>query len=60
MEQERRCEAMTTKGRRCRKKAELYRQHQGREYLSCKQHDLDFRPHPSLAGRKEADANGCK
>ena len=60
MEQERRCEALTTKGGRCRKKAELYRQHQGREYLTCKQHDPDFRPHPSIAKKKEASANGCK
>ena len=59
MEQGRRCEAMTTKGRRCQKKAELYRPHQGREYLTCKQHNPDFRPHPSVSQEKEAVANEC-
>jgi len=57
-QEQRRCEAMTTKGRRCRKKAELYRQHQGREYLTCKQHNLYFRPHPSTVKEKEAVVNG--
>jgi len=60
MEQERKCDALTTKGRRCRKKAELYRQYQGREYLTCKQHDLYFRPHPIIAMKMEAIANECK
>jgi len=58
MEQERRCEALTTKGRRCRKKAELYRQHQGREYLTCKQHNPDFRPHPGIVKEKGAAHEG--
>ena len=58
MEQERRCEALTTKGRRCRKKAELYRQHQGQEYLTCKQHNPDFRPHPGTVKEKGATHEG--
>ena len=47
-----RCEAITTKGRRCKKRADYYRTYDGREYLTCKQHDLYFRPHPALIGRK--------
>jgi hypothetical protein len=38
----------------------LYRQYQGREYLTCKQHDLYFRPHPIIAMKMEAIANECK
>jgi hypothetical protein len=61
MEQIRRCEAVTTRGGRCRKKAELYRKHSdGREYLSCRRHELYFRPHPSIARVKEAAADGGK
>lgn len=58
---ERRCEAVTTKGRRCRKKAELYRTDtDGREYLSCKLHNLYFRPHPSVVREKNGGADGNK
>ena len=50
---EHRCEAVTTKGRRCRKKAELYRPYpDGREYLTCKLHNLYFRPHPTVVRAK--------
>lgn len=50
---EQRCEAITTKGFRCKKKADYYRKYDdGREYLSCKQHDLYFRPHPAVVRRK--------
>ena len=57
---ERRCEAITTKGRRCRKKAELYRNYtDGREYLSCKLHHLYFRPHPQvIRAKREAEDGG--
>ncbi len=64
MEQERKCEAITTKRNRCRKKAELLRKYtDGREYLTCKLHDMYFRPHPSVAMakmEKEAAANEGK
>ena len=32
------CEALTTKGRRCRKPATVYHPHQGREVLICAEH----------------------
>lgn len=58
---ERKCEAVTTKGRQCRKKAELYLQHEGREYLTCKQHHTYlFRPYPGITVQKEAATHGSK
>ena len=32
------CEALTTRGRRCRKPGTLYHPHQGREVLVCVEH----------------------
>jgi len=56
---ERRCEAITTKGRQCRKRSEYYRKYDdGREYLSCKQHLLYFRPHPAVVKRKMEAEDG--
>lgn len=50
----RRCQAITTKGRRCRKEGIYYRIHEGNalEYLSCKLHFQDFRPHPGQKGHQ--------
>jgi hypothetical protein len=50
----RRCQAITTKGRRCRKKADYYRIHEGDrlEYLCCKIHFQNFRPHPGQKGQQ--------
>jgi hypothetical protein len=52
---ERRCQAVTSKGHRCRKKAELYRIYEGDrlEYLSCKIHFQGFRPYPGQQPSKE-------
>ena len=56
---EHRCDAITTKGYRCKKKADYYRKYDdGREYLCCKQHDLYFRPHPAVVRRKMEAENG--
>ena len=42
---ERRCECSTRNGSQCRNPATVYIAHNGREYLSCKQHcNDDFRP----------------
>ena len=50
----RRCQAMTVRGGRCRNEANLYRIYEGdrMEYLSCKLHFQDFRPHPSQQGQQ--------
>lgn len=48
-ERERRCQAMTTKKRRCRSQAVQYLIHadDGQEYLTCKKlHAQEFRPYP--------------
>lgn len=56
-----RCEAITTKGRRCKKKADYYRKYDdGHEYLSCKQHELFFCPYPALVRSKMEAADGKK
>lgn len=53
-ENERRCQAVTTRGMRCRKKAECYRIYEGDrlEYLCCKTHFQLFRPHPGQKGQQ--------
>lgn len=54
-----RCEAITTKKNQCKKKADYYRKYDdGREYLSCKQHNLYFRPHPAVVRRKMEAEHG--
>ncbi len=58
---ERRCEAITTKGRQCKKRADYYRKYDdGLEYLCCKQHDLYFQPHPVVVRKKMEAVNGKK
>lgn len=49
-----RCQAITTKGLQCRKKAEFYRIHEKDrlEYLCCKTHFQYFRPHPGQKGQE--------
>jgi hypothetical protein len=49
----RRCQAITTKGRRCRKEAIYYRIYKDDllEYLCCNTHLQDFQPHPSQKGQ---------
>lgn len=50
-EQKHRCQAMTVRGLRCRNEAGFYRIYEdGLEYLSCKLHFRDFRPHPRQVG----------
>lgn len=53
-ENKRRCQAVTTKGFRCKKEAAVYRTYEGDrlEYLSCKLHQLDFIPHRSQKGQQ--------
>ncbi|MFH0783502.1 MAG: hypothetical protein V2B20_16330 [Pseudomonadota bacterium] len=50
----RRCQAVTCKGRRCRNEAVYFRIYEGDrlEYLSCKTHFQDFRPHPGQKGQQ--------
>ena len=49
----RRCQAITTKGRRCRKKAEYYRIYKDDLLdVCCNTHLQDFRPHPSQKGQE--------
>jgi hypothetical protein len=49
-----RCQAVTCKGRRCRNEAVYFRIYEGNrlEYLSCKIHFQDFRPHPGQKGQQ--------
>lgn len=49
-----RCQAITTKGFRCKKEAACYRIYEGDklEYLSCKLHLLYFTPHRSQKGQQ--------
>lgn len=49
---ERRCQAVTVRGLRCRNEAGFYRIYEGDglEYLACKLHFQDFRPHPRQVG----------
>ena len=51
-ENEKRCQAMTVRGMRCRNKACFYRIYEGDylEYLCCKLHFQNFRPHPRQIG----------
>lgn len=50
----RRCQAMTVRGLRCRNEASFYRIYEGDrlEYLCCKIHFQDFRPHPGQKGQQ--------
>lgn len=52
-EKEKRCQAVTGKGLRCRSKAIYYRIYEGDrlEYLTCKLHFQLFRPHPGQSGK---------
>ena len=41
----RRCESKTTKGTRCKREAKVYHRHtDGKEYLSCIEHEKRFTP----------------
>ena len=53
-ENKKRCQAVTTKGFRCKKEAAVYRIYEGDglEYLSCNLHQLDFIPHRSQKGQQ--------
>ena len=53
-EKQRRCQAVTVKGTRCRNESTMYRiyEENGLEYLCCKTHFQDFRPHPSQQGQQ--------
>ena len=53
-EKKRRCQAVTVKGTRCRNEATTYRIYEGDrlEYLCCKTHFQDFRPHPKQEGQE--------
>jgi hypothetical protein len=53
LESNRRCQAVTCKGLRCRNKAIYYRIYEGDrlEYLCCKTHFQLFRPHPGQSGK---------
>ena len=54
-EHERRCEAETTKGSRCKSKATLYQIYEGdhQEYLTCKLHHKYFKPYPGIARERQ-------
>ena len=51
--EERRCQAMTVRGGRCRNEANFFRIYEGDhlEYLVCKLHFRGFRPHPDQSGQ---------
>ncbi len=53
-ENKRRCQAVTTKGFRCKKEATSYRIYaeDRLEYLSCKLHFQYFQPHPMQTGQE--------
>ena len=53
-DKKRRCQALTVKGNRCRNEATTYRIYEENrlEYLCCKTHFQDFRPHPSQEGQE--------
>lgn len=53
-EKQRRCQAVTVKGTRCRNEGTMYRIYEdnGLEYLCCKTHFQDFRPHPGQKGQQ--------
>jgi hypothetical protein len=52
-EDSKRCQAMTVRGGRCRNEANFFRIYEGDhlEYLVCKLHFRDFRPHPDQSGQ---------
>jgi len=57
---ERRCEAKTAKGGRCKSKAMVYHWHQdGAEYLACmRHHNAEFRPAADVVARSP-DNTAC-
>lgn len=59
MSEYRQCQAVTTKGRRCRKKAIHYRIYEDNrlEYLCCNIHLQDFRPHSNQRGQQPPKEN---
>ena len=59
-ENKKRCQAITTKGFRCKKEAAYYRIYEGDrlEYLSCKLHFQDFDPHPLQTGQNPPQEEG--
>lgn len=54
---ERRCQAITATGHRCRNRSAYYRIYEGDglEYLCCTTHFQFFTPHPSQQGHKPED-----
>jgi len=55
-EDQKRCEALTRKGYRCKSPARFFLTYEGdrQEYFSCKLHfNHEFRPHPAVARRKQ-------
>ena len=60
IDKKRRCQAVTVKGNRCRNEATTYRIYEENrlEYLCCKTHFQDFRPHPSQEGQEPPKEEG--